>query len=103
MTHPFHLLDGLGFAEKNLCFCRILPEMLMLCGTSVLHRCLFQIDTRFCKAAMPLPGLSKCDLVSLLEPGFPHATRPGAHCIPLQAVGHCSFRGHQPASCYPDH
>lgn len=65
--------------------------------------CLFQTGTRFCKAATPLPGLSKCDLVSLLEPGFPHATRPGPHCTPLQAVGHCSFTGHQPGSCYPDH
>lgn len=33
MTHPFRLLHGLGFAEKNLCFCQILPEMLMPCGT----------------------------------------------------------------------
>lgn len=103
MTHPFRLLHGLGFAEKNLCFCRILTERLMLCGTWILYRCLFQTDTRFCKAATPLPGLSECDLVSVLEPGSPHATRPGADCIPLHAVSHCSFRGHQPGSCHPNH
>lgn len=46
MTHPFRLLHGLGFAEKNLCFCRTLSEMLMLRGTGILHRCLFQTDSQ---------------------------------------------------------